>query len=104
MGERLSREMVSPSLGRDRQRRAREGPELACVKILMVHGCHTQGEKDELTSFRGTVFSAWQNLQWDAKDGEPGLRTRVSNRHVVLWAKVTGKAGEKRSKFSWDGR
>ena len=46
-------------------------------------GWHMQGEKDELTSCRGTVQSAWQYLQWVAKEGEPDCPQRVSGRHVV---------------------
>ena len=47
-------------------------PEPACVQTPWLLGWHTQGEKDELTSCRGTVQSAWQYLQWVAKEGEPG--------------------------------
>ena len=38
-----------------RRRRTREGPEHACVPTPLKSGWHTQGEKDELTSCRGTV-------------------------------------------------
>ena len=40
---------------------------------------HTQGRKDELTSCRGTVQSAWQK----PPEGRAGLPARVSGRHVV---------------------
>ena len=36
-------------------------------------GWHTQGEKDELTSFRGTVQSAWQKPPVSRKGGRAGL-------------------------------
>ena len=60
----LDGQVDSPRHVQDRRRRAREGPELACVQETpLVHGWHTQGRKDELTSCRGTVQSAWQYLQ-----------------------------------------
>ena len=46
-------------------------------------GWHTQGRKDELTSFRGTVKSAWQKHPVRRKGGRTGLPARVSARHVV---------------------
>ena len=62
------------------RRRTREGPEPACVQTPLMLGWHTQEGKDELTSCRGTVLSAWQ---------------KTSGPHVS-WkcAQVTGKAGE----------
>ena len=42
-----------------------------------------QGEKDELTSCRGTVQSAWQKPPVRRKGGRAGLPARVSGRHVV---------------------
>ena len=79
---------------------------------------HTQGRKDELTSCRGTAQSAWQYLQWVAKEGEPpGCPKRVSGRHVVRgrhpspipaqqpWVRQGDRQGWwKRSKFRWGGR
>ena len=55
MDQSLARVMGSPRRGLNRRRRAREGPEPACVKTPLVHGWHTQGGTDELTSCRGTV-------------------------------------------------
>ena len=48
----LAREMGLPSHDHNRRRRARKGPEPACVQAPLVLGWHTQGEKDELTSCR----------------------------------------------------
>ena len=42
-----------------------------------------QGVKDELTSCRGTVWSAWQKPPVRRKEGRAGLPARVSGRHVV---------------------
>ena len=42
---------------------------------------HTQGKKDELTSCRGTVQSAWQKPPVSRKGGGAGLPARVSGRH-----------------------
>ena len=42
-----------------------------------------RGEKDELTSCRGTVQSAWQKPPVRRKGGRAGLPKRVSGRHVV---------------------
>ena len=42
-----------------------------------------QGVKDELTSCRGTVLSAWQKPPVRRKGGRAGLLARVSGRHVV---------------------
>ena len=97
--------MGSPRHATNRRRRIREGPELACVQTLFILLVwHMQGRKDELTSCRGTVQSAWQYLQQDANEQEPGCPKRVSGRHVVrgrqsslfleVRARVTGKAGE----------
>ena len=44
-----------PRCVRNRRRRAREGPEPACVLQSPWRRWHTQGGKDELTSCRGTV-------------------------------------------------
>ena len=46
-------------------------------------GWHTQEGKDELTSCRGTVESAWQKPPVRRKGGRAGLPARVSGRHVV---------------------
>ena len=42
-----------------------------------------QGGKDEFTSCRGTVKSAWQKPPVRRKGGRAGLLARVSGRHVV---------------------
>ena len=72
------------------------------------------GTKNELTSCRGTVLSAWQNPPVSRKEGRTELPARVNGRHVVwrrqsspipvqepavnrdskVFARVTGKAGE----------
>ena len=83
MDRSLARRMGSPRLGLNRRRRAREGREPACVQTPLVHGWHTQGWKDELTSCRGTVLSAWQKPPVRRKGGSAGLPARVSGRHVV---------------------
>ena len=58
----VARRMGSPRHAKNRRRRTREGPEPACVQNTFLPG-HMQGEgKDELTSCRGTVQSAWQYL------------------------------------------
>ena len=55
----MARGMGSPRHVDNRRRRARKGPEPACVRApFHLLECHTQGEKDELTSCRGTVQSA----------------------------------------------
>ena len=54
-----------------------------CANTFMLSGWHTQGEKDELTSCRGTVQSAWQKPPVRRKGGRAGLPARVSGRHVV---------------------
>ena len=53
----------SPRHVHNRRRRTRKGPEPACVQPPKLLGWHMQGRKDELTSCRGTVQSAWQNFQ-----------------------------------------
>ena len=58
-------------------------PNLRVCKHLFPEGWHTQGEKDELTSCRGTVQSAWQKPPVRRKGGRAGLPARVSGRHVV---------------------
>ena len=50
-------------------------PNLSVCKHVCCWGWHTQGRKDELTSCRGTVLSAWQKTPVSPK--------RVSGRHVV---------------------
>ena len=55
MDQSLAREMGSPRQGLNRRRRAREGPEPACVQTPLVHGWHTQEGNGEITSCRGTV-------------------------------------------------
>ena len=67
----------------NRRRRTREGPEPACVQTPLRREWHTQGEKDELTSCRGTLQSAWHKPPVRRKGGRAGLPARVSGRHVV---------------------
>ena len=79
-------------------------PNLRVCKHLFPEGWHTQGGKDELTSCRGTVWSAWQKPPVRRKGGRAGLPARVSGRHVVRGRQSltyprsaprgTGKAGE----------
>ena len=58
------------------------GGGLARVPNLRV--CkHLPVRKDELTSCRGTVWSAWQKPPVRRKGGRAGLPARVSGRHVV---------------------
>ena len=54
-----------------------------CASTFSLVGWHTQGEKDEWTSCRGTVQSAWQKPPVRRKGGRAGLSARVSGRHVV---------------------
>ena len=79
----MAREMGSPRQAKNRRRRTREGPEPACVQAPFQMGWHTQEWKDELTSCRGTVWSAWQKPPVRRKGGRAGLPARVSGRHVV---------------------
>ena len=79
----MARGMGSPRHVRNRRRRTREGPEPACVQTPFNRRWQTQGGKDELTSCRGTVQSAWQNPPVRRKGGRAGLPARVSGRHVV---------------------
>ena len=51
----MARGMGSPRHVPNRRRRTREGPEPACVQTPFCRRWHTQEEKDELTSCRGTV-------------------------------------------------
>ena len=57
----------------NRRRRTGEGPEPACVQTPNQGGWRTQGRKDELTSCRGTVSSAWQKPPVRRKGGRAGL-------------------------------
>ena len=78
-------------------------PNLRVCKHPDWRVAHVRG-KDELTSCRGTVQSAWQKPPMRRKGGRAGLPARVSGRHVVRGtdsphlsrkcAQVTGKAGE----------
>ena len=76
-----------------------------CASTLWTGGWHTQVEKDEFSSCRGTVKSAWQKPPVRRKGGRAGLPARVSGRHVVRGTdrphtypgsapRGTGKAGE----------
>ena len=79
----MARGMGSPRHVTNRRRRTRKGPEPACVQTPFLRGWHTQGVKDELTSCRGTVKSAWQKPPVRREGGRAGLPARVSCRHVV---------------------
>ena len=79
----MAREVESPRQACNRRRRTREGPELACVQTPVLVGVAHAGRKDELTSCRGTVPSAWQKPPVRRKGGRAGLPARVSGRHVV---------------------
>ena len=70
-----------PKAGAQQAAAAREGPEPACVRAPFVPRVAHAGAKDELTSCRGTVKSAWQYLQWVAKEGEPAQKGQV----VATW-------------------
>ena len=69
----MAKWMGSPRHVTNRRRRTREGPELACAQAPLVMGWHMQREKDELTSCRGTVQSAWQKPPVRRKGGRAGL-------------------------------
>ena len=111
----VAREMGSPRLASNRRRRTREGSEPACVQApFFVLGCHTQGGKGELTSCRGTVWSAWCVPPVSRTKGRPGCPQGYvvttwygdDNPHLSLpnsqplsvavrmCARVTGKTGE----------
>ena len=71
---------------KNRRRRAREGPEPACVQTRNAKERHTRERegKVELTSCLGTVKSARQKTSSESyKEEVPGLPARVSGRHVV---------------------
>ena len=65
--------MGSPKHAHNRRRRTRKGPEPACVQTPNDSGRYMQGRKDELTSWRGTVKSTWQNPPVRRKGGRAGL-------------------------------
>ena len=80
----VARRMGSPRHANYRRRRARKGPELACVRAPLERGGGTcRGEKDEVTSCPGSFQSAWQKPPVRRKGGRAGLAARVSGRHVV---------------------
>ena len=56
----------------NRRRRAREGPEPACVRAPWRLGGTFSWRKGEITSCRGTVLSAWQKTPVRRKEEEPG--------------------------------
>ena len=82
LDSKMARGMGSPRQVLNRRRRTREGPELACVRAPSPGVAHAGG-KDELTSCRGTVQSAWQKPPVSREGGRAGLPARVSGRHVV---------------------
>ena len=56
----------------------------ACVQTpFMFLLWHTQGRKDELTSCRGAVKSAWQKPSSETQRRKSRAAKRVSDRHVV---------------------
>ena len=78
-------------------------PNLRVCELPFSHWWHMQGGKDELTSCRATVQSAWQKPPVRRKGGRAGLPARVSGRHVVRGRQSSptievrlgaGKAGE----------
>ena len=79
----VAKGMGSPRHAKNRRRRARQRPEPACVQTPLIAGWHTQGEKGELTSCRGTVQSAWQRPPVSRTRGKARLPARVSGDHVV---------------------
>ena len=80
----VARWMASSRHATNRRRRTRKGPEPACVRALFgLRGGTRREVKDELTSCRGTVYSAWQKPPVRRKGGRAGLPARVSGRHVV---------------------
>ena len=108
--------MGSPRNTANRRRRISVDPAPACMRAPWPWGWHTQGEKDELTSCRGTVWSAWHSNS--SESHQRGWKTRlpvkkVKGSHVVRGrqnspvparsqplsaaeqecARVTGKAG-----------
>ena len=58
-------------------------PNLRVCEHPFTCGVAHAGVKDELTSCRGTVQSAWQKPPVRRKGGRAGLHARVSGRHVV---------------------
>ena len=110
----LAREMGPQSMSKTCGGGLVRVPNLRVCKHLYRSGSHTQGRKDELTSCRGTVQSAWQKPPVSRKGGRTGLPARVSGLHVVrgrqsspipaqasrvsvaVWGapRGTGKAGE----------
>ena len=88
-------------------------PNLRVCKHLLISVWHTQGEKGELTSCRGTVWSAWQKPPVRRKGGRAGLPAMVSGRHVVRGRQSSPilevspgnrQSWWKRSIFRWNGR
>ena len=103
--------MGSPRHACNRRRPARVP---TCVCKHLSWRWHTQGEKDELTSCRGTVWSAWQKPPVRRKGGRAGLPAKgkwpprgTGNRHAppILEVRPGNRQGWwKRSKFRWDER
>ena len=64
----------SPRQVKNRRRRTREGPELACVQTPFCDRvAHAGRRKDEFTSCGGTVQSAWQKPPVRRKGGRAEL-------------------------------
>ena len=58
-------------------------PNLRVCEHLLDSGVAHAGKKDESTSCRGTVWSAWQKPPVRRKGGRAGLSVRASRHHVV---------------------
>ena len=99
-----ARRKGSPKHVSSRRRRTPEGPEPACVQTLQAKEWHTQEKKDELTSCRGTVQSAWQKPSVSRAGGRARLTKkdewppRGTGTTVLTYPRSaprgTGKAGE----------
>ena len=81
----MARKMGSPRQFHDRRRRTREGSKPACVQhnTFMIQGGtrRREGWINIMPWYRPVGVA--KNLQWDAKEEEPGCPRRVSGRHVV---------------------
>ena len=105
----VARGMGSPRRAKNRRRRTRRGPELACVQTPLMLGVAHAGGEGWINILPGVA----KTLQWDAKEEEPGCPKRVSGRHVVrgrqfspiLEVRPGNRQGWwKRSIFRWNGR
>ena len=69
----VARVMGSPRQACNRRWGPARVPNLRVCKHLHSSGWHMQGVKDELTSCRGTVWSAWQKPPVSREGGRAGL-------------------------------